>query len=352
MTVIIVILLQCVLGVAMYVGFRRLVRPNLIDVVFTRLALDVWCPVALAMPMIGLACRVTGSVEGPGHAALSTPVLIAIGAGSLTMWTGALSHQVWRLNGALFGVAGFLLLLGAAHDLNLWSGQASFAIGAVVLWMVTPGATDLATSDAASDSARASIGLLIMMVAGVGQAVVAWFAPPVVYSFAWIVPLLTGVAACGSLRGVTSVRNIVRLGSGVGMYGVLFGIGAMAMSAMVRRLAGDATAAVDGTAMAFGFGVLAPEASALLCAALLLVLVGESEGRARRWAGVGGFVVAGVLTARLGVVMWRWEKNQEATAEVSILETQADASSSWAMAGPGPAAGAVRCTVWLKAERP
>jgi hypothetical protein len=351
MAVLTFILVQCVLGAAMYAGFRWMVRPNLIDVVFTRLALDVWCPVALAAPLIGLASRVTGSVEGPGHAAVSTPILISISAVAMTLWTGALSHQVWRINGTLFGVAGFILLLGAAHDLNLWSGQAAFAIGAVILWMVTPGPADLSTSDAAADSARASIGLLVMMLAGTGQAVLTWFAMPEAWTLAWIVPLVTGVAACASLRGVTSIRNTVRLGTGVGMYGALFGIGAMAMTAMVRRLAGDPTAAVDGTAMAFGFGVIAPEATAMLAAAILLVLVGESAGRRRRWAGVGGFLVVALLTARLGLLMWRWEKNQEATVEVSILETQAGETSSLATMLRSPATGAVRCMVWLKAER-
>ena len=31
-----------------------------------------------------------------------------------------------------------LLLLGAAHDLTVWTGQCTFAIAAVLLWMNTP----------------------------------------------------------------------------------------------------------------------------------------------------------------------------------------------------------------------
>ena len=40
-----------------------------------------------------------------------------------------------------------LLMLGAAHELNIWVGQCIFALAALVLWINTPAASTLAETE-------------------------------------------------------------------------------------------------------------------------------------------------------------------------------------------------------------
>ena len=100
--------------------------------------IDVWMPLVLVIPMLGVVRWINYDVGTETQALTTVPiVLAALGLGA------TLASGRWDLKGPLLvtrryiglvwpltGI--FLLMLAAAHELNIWIGQSIFAIAAAL----------------------------------------------------------------------------------------------------------------------------------------------------------------------------------------------------------------------------
>jgi len=170
----VLVLAHIALGMLMLLIVQRSVLPSLCDDVIRRLALDVWIPATLITPLLGFAVRVEGSIDGPGQLVVSIPLIVGLFAACVVcQWRPSIAFAR-RPSIYLLAIAIFVMLVGAAHDVDLWTGQAAFAIGAVVLWLVTPGVEET-VDDSGGDTVHGA--LIVLLAIGVIAACIVAMTP-------------------------------------------------------------------------------------------------------------------------------------------------------------------------------
>jgi hypothetical protein len=199
----------------------------------------------------------------------------------------------WSLTGL------FLLLVGALDVLEIWIGQCAFAALAVLLWINAPYHT-ARTGPATAAHWRTGVGVVLAVLASVGQGAMFWLAPTAYLPVAGAMLLAFAVMTVAS-AGAAGPNVALRVGGWAATYGVLLTTGLLSLSKLVPTLvtvAGGGRVQVM-TDVAAGFGNYAPEAAALLLLgpAALAVL------RMRVWAGrLLGMAVILAVAVHIG---WR-----------------------------------------------
>jgi hypothetical protein len=196
-----------------------------------------------------------------------------------------------------------LLLLGAAHELTVWVGQAAFATGAMLLWLCIPAHVRTQPTNA---DVRVAWGLIAAMCLSLGGGVAAVRAGG---ESAAISSMISVMAACSVV--VLAARSCgrcaaVRIGGWAGVYGLFFGVGTLGVAHMTRQVLmlwslppGATGNGPLPTHVAAGFGAFAPDAVLALASAMLLLSSARVESAWRRAAGLG------LLVAAVGLVTWR-----------------------------------------------
>jgi hypothetical protein len=312
--------LQAMLAAAALHLVRWYVLPGLVRARQPQIIVDVWLPVAMAAPFVLAALRLGADVKGIGWTALGGPIVIAmLGAGFAMIAAHGrfdpfgertLLHEedapaLWPLPARIVGaalIAGLvLLMLGAAHMMTVWIGQAAFALAAIVLWINTP--DDLPGSERPSQhetlAGWATIGVVLL---AAGQAVASlWIAPEHVAYSALIMLAHAGVIVAMSAfiagPGIAS-----RLGLWAASVGVLASLGILSLTHVLPRAIHAWTAEYidpQPPQVAYGFGAYAFEATALLVLAPAMIALARLERTLQIIAGIA------ILLAALALVAWR-----------------------------------------------
>ena len=270
---------------------------------------DIWLPLALVAPLIACAIPVEHTVRGTGWLPIGAPISIALLLGGVALLAnrGADRFDVRRaLPWALASV--LLLLLGAAHVLEMMVGQVYFAIGAIMLWIVTPPIMNHPPEPTPPLERRAGWSTLAVIALSVLHAVIM---PRLLDGEAgWTVPfgvgaMLTGVVGSGVIATMAAGRaRGVQIAGTIGMLGVFFGVGMLALvrmltfSVMMLRSNGaplPAGASVSES-VAAGFERFAFEATGLMALAVLAAIASALPSALVR--------VAGVILIAGGVMLW------------------------------------------------
>ena len=274
---------------------------------------DVWIPLALSLPLILLAPAVGPSLGGAGWAPVGAPVVLgwiiagaamaAIDRGGGLVRSGesagsrGMALALWGLGGVL------LLLLGAAHELTLLTGQMFFAMGAVLLWWLSGAPGTVAVGGEGRGAVRAGLGLLGALLGAACCAVLGLRAASSGYEQpAIMIALLPGVLTAAPLAIFAGRGRAIRIGGWTALIGLWIGTGAISLSRLLP-LAFNPQRSLDGpigTGVAFGFGRYAPEAVMLLLLAGIALLANRLV-RPLRVVVAALMVVAGavILTIRI-----------------------------------------------------
>jgi hypothetical protein len=266
------------------------------------LVADVLGPLAVVLPLLVPVLAVRANVAGAGWLPLGAPVVIATLAAGLALarrrgpgpveWPGAALHL------ALAGTGVLLLMLGAAHDLTIWTGQAVFAVAAVVLWMNTP-AAGRAEEEAVGTDAGAGGGLALTaaVACAAGQGTAAALAGPSARGASATIALAYAVIAVAIALRRAGPALAVRITGWGAVLGTLLAIGTLSTAQVLPQ----AAAIVAGrdvevhVRVAHSFGAYVPEAVLLLALPAALWLAPGLAARARRLVAATLLAVAGIL---------------------------------------------------------
>lgn len=269
---------------------RRRVFPAVKWLPQPELAVDVWTPLILALPMILRAWRVEGKVASEGWIAFGGPVAAAMMAAGAAMAAsgrrdGERAFRPVGLLAAWIGAAAFLMLLAAAHDLTLWTGQCAFAIGALLLWMNTPAGGDPRSSPSDPAQSAAGVGMTLALLASVGQGWIALTRTGPDASISGAMVLATAGMSLAAAAGAAGPAIAIRVGGWTAAYGILLSAGTVSLTHLLPRAM---EAARTGQARAIervggGFNGLAIEASLLLLAAGAAAALAANAMPSGRW---------------------------------------------------------------------
>ncbi len=300
------LLAQAALGVLALRELHRFVFPALAHLSERKLVLEVWAPLAIVAPWMSWVWRVDGSVQGPGGLALVGPVLMGWMGLTAALLAGEarrpdLQHRsprqwwpplIWSASGLL------LLLQCAAHEMTVMTGQCTLAAAAVLMWINAPLEPDHATAPSSTASLRAGLGLIVVMLAGIGQGLFAQRTQGAATSIAG--GLMFGFTAMAMSAAVRAGGQVaLQIAGWAAAYGVLLALGLMSL----RRMLPAAVQVVVGSdvlatgVIADGFGVYAPEACALLLLAGAGWLAGNLPARQQRVLGGLLLVLVALLAA-------------------------------------------------------
>jgi hypothetical protein len=139
---VVLLLVQAALAVVALHLLNRRVFPHMRAARQPELIADVWAPLAMVLPLLFLAGRVGATVRGIGWAPIGGPICAGVLTLGAAMVAGRDEPQTTRPGAAALlcwaGAGLVLLMLGAAHELSIWTGQCIFALAAVLLWLNTP----------------------------------------------------------------------------------------------------------------------------------------------------------------------------------------------------------------------
>lgn len=297
------LLLQATLAV-LAVAQLRLVLKSATDPTYRSLVLDVWGPVTAVAPMLFFVGRVDGSVAGAGWIPLGGPIacgVIALGLALIVKDRAGGDRIGFRTIAAWTGAGIVLLLLGAAQHLTLWLGQCAFATGAVLLWLNTP--TGEAVGAAANPRGDAHVGWLLVGALGcaVGQGIVALLVSPGAVGISGGVMVAYAVAVIVMVARSAGGGAGLRLGGWAAAYGVLLGLGGLALVHLLPQTVRALTEQHTQTTahVAYGFGHYAGEATALVALGGAAVVLRRLDRAVQTVAG------AAVLALAVAAVTWR-----------------------------------------------
>jgi len=286
---------------------RRWILPALPVLHHPELVLDVWGPVALALPLIIVAGRVEMSVStsAAGWAVIGGPAGIAMLTLAICLMIGRAKSDPTRRQLILWSTTGLVLfLLTAAGTLTIWVGQCCFAAGAVSLWINTPMSPATVTNGpttplADSQRGRAGVGLLIVLGLAVVQGVAGVIVSEPMRPVGLVIIVVTAslVIAIAAFRGGPDSGR--RLGMWAAAYAALFAVGVLSLRVMLPHslrvvLGSDGPPPLE---VAMGFGRWALDALILLLMPALIAVTGQWAGRGRSVAGVVVLLAAAVLVA-------------------------------------------------------
>ncbi|MCZ6834385.1 MAG: hypothetical protein O7G85_01290 [Planctomycetota bacterium] len=298
------ILIQALLAI---IGIRLMllgVYPRLERIRHPQLVTDIWGPIAIVTPMLVMAGRIDGDVVGIGWIAIGGPLLcamLALGIGLLARRAGSPEMMrmpesrvlaIWIIGGVIY------LLLSVAHELTVWTGQALFAVGAVLLWINTPIVGSVVSSND-RDERKAGSSLMLCMLCALGQGIAGYLAGS---EWAGISGAMMVVYATILLAGAAVMQGpdlAFRLGGWAATFGMMFGLGITSLLFMMPSVLGALAGgeATTTTRVAHGFGAYIYEAMGLLILGpVILALPWVSRSTQRRF-GVGVLFIAASLAA-------------------------------------------------------
>ncbi len=296
------------------------VLPGLARTADARLIVDVWMPVAMAVPLVFVAMTIESDVKGIGWTPLAGPIAVAIASAGFALLAArgefdALGDDVLRDGSAdapiwphrarvacaslLAGVV--LLMLGAAHTMTIWIGQAAFAVAALLLWVNTP--DEPAGSRAVSPTEmklRAASMAAVFLALGAGAAV--FWVDRAHLPLASCVVLAHAIAVAGMSGFAVAPGMASRLGLWTASIGVLATLGVLSLRTLLPRAVEALTADYIEPRppdIAYGFGAYAFEATALI------VLVPAVFAVARLNRAVQRVLGAVLLIATGAIIAWR-----------------------------------------------
>jgi hypothetical protein len=257
-----------------------------------------------------LTGRVEASVGAAGWPMLGGPVMlgvIAVAAALLVGEGGKKLEPGWRAIACWAGVGLVLFLLGAAHELTVWVGQACFALAAVMLWINTPSAEpSRATSSVRPAVRRAGWAMFATLVFAAAQGFVLSRLVADATAIGVVIALAyagVGLATSAALAGRAWA---IRVGGWSASVGVLLSIGLLSLLHLLpqtRLMLVDPLrppAGASGPAspqVAYGFGHFAPEAVVLVVLPLVIPVLGRLSATSRRIVGGVLLVVAAAVMA-------------------------------------------------------
>ena len=296
---------QAALAVAGLVALNRRVFPALGMLRQPELVADVWAPLALVLPLVLLCGRVGETVRGVGWAPIGGPVCVgalAVGASMIAGMRGAKTTALnpWAL--VCWAGGGFLLLLlGAVHDLMIWTGQVIFALAAVLLWMNTPPYIPRSQRSHTPAERWAGVGMLIAICCALGQGIIGLFISDEKLPVSVGLMMGYGAAAGAGAARLAGWPWSARIAGWAATIGLLLGIGAISLLRLLPLATGVALnrAGAITPEVAHSFGIYAVEATMLL---LLPVIALVAVLSARFVQVVAGIAVIGLCAA---LAAWR-----------------------------------------------
>jgi hypothetical protein len=294
----VILVVQAVCAIVGVETLRRCVYPALrgIDAGAPSVVLDVWVPLVIVGPLLFVIGRLDANVVGAGWTPVGGPVCVGLVGLGMALRTGdAPRAGAWAL-GAAAGAGLLLLLLGAAHDLSIWTGQVTFALAAVVLWMNTP----VPGHATGAETPRVAAGVLIALVCAVGQGVCAVLVPERAAGASIGLLFLAGGAAAFAARGAggAAAARIAIWTAGLGPLLAIGFISLVRLAPMSARIVMGEEVEVTPL-IAHGFGAYAFEAVMLMVMPAVVVVAGRLDGTGRRRLGLL------LALAAVAVAAWR-----------------------------------------------
>lgn len=267
---------------------------------------DVWAPLAIVAPLIVMAGRAGPNVKLVGWLPLGAPACVGLAALGAALWSAARSPGPEgnaigagrRLLASMAGAGLLLVLLGGADELTVWTGQCSFAVAAVLLWMNTPAVGGTVPD---GQNLGGAVALLLSLLCAGGQCVACLLVsgPWIAASAAIATVYAIGVVAGGALTA--GPGPALRVGGWAAALGTLLGIGGISLVHLMPqsfRVAGGLQQTVDSR-VAFGFGAFAFEGMLLLLLPAGVLALPRLGAVGLRRAGLG------ILLLAAGLAIWR-----------------------------------------------
>ncbi|NNF41677.1 MAG: hypothetical protein HKN62_01275 [Phycisphaerales bacterium] len=256
---------------------------------------DVWIPLVTAGPLVFFIVRVHGSVDGVGWAALGGPSYLAWGGLGVALLAGGAITRPGTVTLTAVAAAGlFLLLLGAAHDLTIWTGQVAFAVVAVVLWMNTPApVSDDHTAGPVAAGVLLAVGAAVAQGACAMQTEGRWIPASVGVALAY------GFAVLALAARRAGPAWALRIAGWSAAAGTLLAIGMISVLRLVPEAWAMALGRGNGVvpaAVAHGFGRYALEAILLLAWPAAVIFAARLPPPLRRPV-AGGLILATIAAA-------------------------------------------------------
>ncbi|MDY7110239.1 MAG: hypothetical protein SYC29_16540 [Planctomycetota bacterium] len=302
---VVLLVVQAALAVVALHLLNRRVFPHMRVARQPELVADVWAPLAMVLPLLFLAGRVEATVRGVGWAPIGGPICVGALALGAALITGRGEAQADRPGGAALlcwaGAGLVLLMLGAAHDLSIWTGQCIFALAAVLLWLNTPALAHPGSGGAAHRPLGGELSMAFVLLCAIGQGmtglVIGDRGLPI--SAAMMVAYAGAVGAGAAV--IAGPGWAMRIGGWAAAIGMLLGIGLISL----LRLLPQAIAvtlyphAAVRPEVAHSFGAYALEAI------LLLLAPAAAAGALRLPRPPVAWLGAAILLAGALVATWR-----------------------------------------------
>jgi hypothetical protein len=309
------LLVQAGLAILCLRVLRRTVLPGVGLMQHASLALDVWLPLAIVLPMAlpvwqvagagtwGLGSTASGGAgRGAVNVAIAGPIVcgwLAMGASVAarpqtprpSAFSPHLAGMVWS------GVGLVVLLLAAANRMAGWIGNSAFAMLAVLIWMGShdpePGRVRVRRAPPDLEG-RVGSGVLVVLLGAAGQGLAAGAVGEGGAAVARVTAVAFAAAAATS-AALAGRDAAIRVGGWSAAFGPLLALGMLAFGTLVP-------AAVDVwhgglpsrfRVVAGGFAAMAPEAMGL-------VLLGPASLLAARLRRSSPLVAAAVIVLIAG----------------------------------------------------
>jgi hypothetical protein len=297
------LVLQAALALLAVVQLQRVVK-SAVDPAYRALVLDVWGPATVVAPMLFFAGRVDDIVAGVGWIPLGGPIacgVIGLGVALIVKDREGGGRIDYRTIAAWTGAGIVLLLLGAAHHLTLWLGQCAFAAGAVLLWLNTPKVEAVGATANPREDARGGWLLVGALSCAVGQGIVGLLVTPAVVGISGGVMVAYAAAVVVTVARIAGGGAGLRLGGWAAAYGVLLGLGVLALIHLLPQAVRALTDPHAQTTahVAYGFGRYAGEATALVALGGAAVALRRLDRAVQTVAG------AAVLALAVAAAAWR-----------------------------------------------
>lgn len=302
----VLLIVQAVLAVVALHLLNRRVFPQLRFARHPELVADVWVPLAMVLPMVFLAGHVDSTVRGIGWVPIGGPIcagILAMGAAMVaSRGRGHIAPPGWAALVCWAAAGLVLLMLGAAHDLTIWTGQCAFALAAVLLWMNTP-VVGHSSGGAVTEHSASAGGwwLALVLLCAIGQGVAGllitgrWSAVSAAMMVAY-----AGAAGAGAAV-LAAPGWAMRIGGWSAAVGMLLGIGLISLLELMPQALAVVLLPQAGVRaqVAHGFGAYALEA------VLLLLLPAAAVAAIRLPRRSAELIGAGIVVIGAAVATWR-----------------------------------------------
>jgi hypothetical protein len=295
-------IVQAVLAVIALRLLNWRVFPQLRFARHPELVVDVWIPLAMVLPMVFLAGHVDSTVRGIGWVPIGGPIcagILVMGAAMVaSRGRGQIASPGWATLICWAAAGLVLLMLGAAHDLTIWTGQCAFALAAVLLWMNTP-VVGHAPGGAATEHSTSAGGwwLALVLLCAIGQGVAGLLITGRGSAASAAMMVIYAGAAGAGTAVLAGPGWAMRIGGWAAAVGMLLGIGLISLLELMPQALAVALVPQAGVRaqVAHGFGAYALEAALLLMAPVAVVAAIRLPRRPAALIGVGILVIGAAI---------------------------------------------------------